>query len=192
MGPQGSTGHGRQRTPFLHDLYPGLTSFTSLLTAAQAAQRGKRWRPDVLAFNRRLEAELFKLQSELRNFTYQPGPYRRFVIRDPKPRIIAAVPYRERVVHHALCAAIAPPLERRLGCCVLEPYLERPVLPPGAAQWHDGLPAGIFVQQFLANFHSDCSPEMMGKRCEVIKQMRRREMSNLRSPFLERKSGYHV
>jgi hypothetical protein len=113
MGLQPSKSCGKERTPFLHDLYPGLTSFTSLLAAAQAAQRGKRWRPDVLAFNSRLEAELFKLQSELRNFTYQPGPYRRFVIRDPKPRLIAAAPYRDRVVHHALCAAIAPPLERR-------------------------------------------------------------------------------
>ena len=62
---------------------------------------------------RSLEAELFQIQEELRSFRYQPGPYRRFSIQDPKPRIIAAAPYRDRVVHHALCAAIAPPLEGR-------------------------------------------------------------------------------
>jgi len=105
--------HQARRGPFLHDLYPRLTSFPSLLAAAKAAQRSKRYRPDVLAFNSRLEAELFRLQAELRDFTYQPGPYRRFAIRDPKPRLIAAAPFRDRVVHHALCAAIAPPLERR-------------------------------------------------------------------------------
>ena len=104
---------GRRRHPFLHDLDPRLTSFTSLLAAAKAAQRGKRFRPDVLAFNSRLEAELFQLQQELRSFCYQPGPYRRFAIQDPKPRLIAAAPYRDRVVHHALCAVIAPPLEKR-------------------------------------------------------------------------------
>lgn len=104
---------GTRRKPFLHDLYPDLTSFSNLLAAAKAAQRGKRFRPDVLSFNNRLEAELFQLQSELRTFTYAPGPYRRFEIRDPKPRLIAAAPYRDRVVHHALCAVIEPPLECR-------------------------------------------------------------------------------
>jgi len=97
----------------LLDLYPSITSFSNLWAAAQSAQRGKRYRPDVLAFNNRLEAELFRLQSQLRAFTYQPGPYRRFQIRDPKPRTISAAPYRDRVVHHALCAAIVPPLEQR-------------------------------------------------------------------------------
>ena len=111
--PVAKHSRGRRRDPFLHDLYHRLTSFTNLLAAANAAQRGKRFRPDVLAFNSRLEAEIFQLQSELRSFTYQPSPYRRFAIHDPKPRLISAAPYRDRVVHHALCAVIAPPLERR-------------------------------------------------------------------------------
>jgi hypothetical protein len=34
-----------------------------------------------------------------------PGSYRQFRIRDPKPRRISAVPYRDRVVHHALCVS---------------------------------------------------------------------------------------
>jgi retron-type reverse transcriptase len=111
--PASERRRGRRRYPFLHDLYPRLTSFPNLLAAAKDAQRGKRFRHDVLAFNSRLEAELFQLQNELRSFAYQPGPYRRFAIRDPKPRLISSAPYRDRVVHHALCAVIAPPLERR-------------------------------------------------------------------------------
>ena len=99
-------------SPPLTDLWDGLTSFASLHAAALNAQRGKRYRPDVLAFNAHLETQLFQLQHELRSFTYTPGPYRRFEIRDPKRRLISAAPYRDRVVHHALCAAIAPPLER--------------------------------------------------------------------------------
>ncbi len=67
----------------------------------------------MLAFNANLEAELLALQEELRGFSYRPGPYRQFRIRDPKPRLISAAPYRDRVVHHALCVAIVPPLERR-------------------------------------------------------------------------------
>jgi RNA-directed DNA polymerase len=99
--------------PPLRHLYARLTSFASLQAAARRAQRGKRYRPVVLAFNANLEAELLQLQEELRSFTYQPGAYRQFRIRDPKPRLISAAPYRDRVVHHALCAAIVPPLERR-------------------------------------------------------------------------------
>jgi retron-type reverse transcriptase len=94
------------------DLYRRITSFASLHAAALKAQRGKRRRPAVLAFHERLEANLFQLQQELEAFAYAPGPYRRFVIRDPKRRLISAAPYRDRVVHHALCAAIAPPLEK--------------------------------------------------------------------------------
>jgi retron-type reverse transcriptase len=80
----------------LTNLYPRLTSFASLQVAARRAQRGKRYRPAVLAFNADLETELLLLQEELRSFTYKPGPYRQFRIRDPKPRLISAAPFRDR------------------------------------------------------------------------------------------------
>jgi retron-type reverse transcriptase len=67
----------------------------------------------VLAFAASLEAELFRLQEELESFTYSPGPYRQFMISEPKPRLVSAAPFRVRVVHHALIAVIGPPLERR-------------------------------------------------------------------------------
>ena len=98
--------------PLPRRLYPRLTSFASLHAAARQARLGKRYRPAVLAFHSNLEAELLRLQAELRSFTYKPGSYRHFRIRDPKPRLISAAPFRDRVVHHALCAAIVPPLER--------------------------------------------------------------------------------
>lgn len=43
----------------LTDLYPRITAFYHLLEAARRAQRGKRYRADVLAFNARLEATTF-------------------------------------------------------------------------------------------------------------------------------------
>jgi len=96
----------------LQALYPRLTSFANLHAAARRAQRAKRYRPAVLAFNARLEAELFALQEELQTFSYRPRPFVRFEIFEPKRRLIAAAAYRDRVVHHALCAVIVPPLER--------------------------------------------------------------------------------
>ena len=44
--------------------------------------------------------------------TYQPGEYRSFFIYDPKRRLISAAPFRDRVVHHALCNVIEPIFER--------------------------------------------------------------------------------
>ncbi len=96
----------------LTGLYSAITSFASLHGAARRAQKGKRYRSAVLSFNARLEENLFTLQHELRSFTYTPGPYRQFEIFEPKRRLISAAPYRDRVVHHALCAAIVPRLEQ--------------------------------------------------------------------------------
>lgn len=93
------------------NLYPQIIEFENLLGAARKAQRGKRFRPPVLAFNYNLEGELFQLQRELRSRTYQPGAYKHFEIYEPKRRIISAAPYRDRVVHHALCNIIIPIFE---------------------------------------------------------------------------------
>ena len=90
------------------NLYERLCSFENLYLAAGRARRGKRHRPDVAAFHCELEGELVSLQEELRRQTYRPGPYRAFRIRDPKPRLISAASYRDRVVHHALCQVIEP------------------------------------------------------------------------------------
>ena len=66
----------------------------------------------MLEFNYRLEQELETLQTELTTKTYCPGPYRTFEIKEPKARMISAAPYRDRVVHHALCQVIIPIFER--------------------------------------------------------------------------------
>ncbi len=94
------------------NLYPKIVEFENLLKAAKQAQLGKRFRDSVLEFNDNLEGNLLQLQKELRNQTYQPGEYHTFRIYDPKPRLISAAPYRDRVVHHALCNVIVPLIEK--------------------------------------------------------------------------------
>lgn len=56
---------------------------------------------------------MFQLQEELIYKTYRPGEYRCFYVYDPKTRLIMAAPFRDRVVHHALCNIIAPIFETR-------------------------------------------------------------------------------
>jgi hypothetical protein len=93
-------------------MYPDLTSWDNLLLAYHKASRGKRGHACVAAFEHRLEDNLLALQDELRSFTYRPGPYASFYIHEPKRRLISAAPFRDRVVHHALCNQIEPLFER--------------------------------------------------------------------------------
>jgi retron-type reverse transcriptase len=94
------------------NLYTGITSFENLHNAAREAQKSKRYRDNVLAFNYDLERNIVGLQEELQTRTYRPGPFRSFIIHDPKRRLISAAPYRDRIVHHAVCQVVAPILER--------------------------------------------------------------------------------
>lgn len=93
------------------NLWTEITSFENLVLAARKAQRNKRFCKNVLKFNFNLENELLKLQEELKTKKYKVGQYRTFEIFDPKPRMISAAPYRDRVVHHALCNVIVPLIE---------------------------------------------------------------------------------
>jgi retron-type reverse transcriptase len=94
------------------NLYPLIYNFSNLLRAARQAQKGKRYQPEVLAFNQHLADNLLQIQTELQSKTYQAGSYHHFKIYEPKARIISAAPYRDRVVHHALCNVIEPLFER--------------------------------------------------------------------------------
>jgi retron-type reverse transcriptase len=93
-------------------LFQRMTSFSNLLEAARLASRGKRFRPNVAAFSLDLESELHQLRQELVSRSYRPGPYTTFLVHEKKPRFISAAPFRDRVVHHALCQVIEPIFER--------------------------------------------------------------------------------
>jgi len=106
----------RPRRPSLvksyHDLYPQIVSFENLFAAYRKAAKGKRAQANVAAFEFDLETNLLRLQEDLQTHAYRPGPYRSFHIRDPKQRLVSAAPFRDRVVHHALCNVIEPLFER--------------------------------------------------------------------------------
>jgi retron-type reverse transcriptase len=105
------------------NLWPQVVSFPNLVAAARLARRGKRSRDNVAAFEVHLERELCRLQDDLRTKQYLPGAYRTFWIHDPKKRLISAAPYRDRVVHHALCRVLQPIFERSF---ISDSYASRP------------------------------------------------------------------
>lgn len=96
-----------------------LTSFENLLLAFNKAKKLKGIKKDILEFEYNLEHNLFKLQKELASGTYQCGEHHSFTVKDPKEREVKAAPFRDRVVHHAICNLIEPIFDR---CFVHDSY----------------------------------------------------------------------
>lgn len=86
----------------------------NLAAAFWQASRGKAARADVAAFRADLERELASLRRDILDGTVRLGETRAFRIHDPKPRLIHAPAFRERVLHHALMAHVGPVLDRAL------------------------------------------------------------------------------
>jgi len=103
-------------------LFDSITSWENLLTAYHKASRHKRGKGSVARFEHQVADKLLQVQRELTARTYQPGKYVHFMIHDPKIRKISAAPFRDRVVHHALCNLIEPLYERRF---IFDSYANR-------------------------------------------------------------------
>jgi len=93
-------------------LFERVANFQALRAAAGRALIGKRGKPGAAAFQANLEFELLRLERELLSGAYRPGRYLEIEVWDPKHRIVSAAPFRDRVVHHALCHVIEPIFER--------------------------------------------------------------------------------
>lgn len=93
-------------------MFEEIYKFENLHMAYLKARKCKRYRPEILKFSYNLEDNLLKLQDELVNENYQHGEYREFVVCDSKKRVIKAAPFRDRVVHHALCNIVEPIFEK--------------------------------------------------------------------------------
>jgi len=98
------------------NLYPGIYTFSNLYWSYRAARKSKRNRAAVAGFEFDLEQNLLALSQELRQQRYEPGAYTNFYVYEPKRRLISAAPFRDRVVHHALCNVTEPVWESRSDC----------------------------------------------------------------------------
>jgi retron-type reverse transcriptase len=94
------------------DLFGRIASFSALRTAAMKAALGKRGTPGAASFLANLETNLLRIERALLEGRWQSGGYTEIELHEPKRRIVSAAPFRDRVVHHALCAVVAPIFER--------------------------------------------------------------------------------
>jgi retron-type reverse transcriptase len=83
-----------------------------LVLLAHRAARGKRRSVDVARFMLDPWPAAAELSRQLHDRSYQPGEARAFFIEEPKRRLIAALPFADRVVQHLLVDSSMPAFER--------------------------------------------------------------------------------
>ncbi len=91
-----------------NDLFGQIANFPALYAAYRKAVAGKRAKPGAAAFAANLEGNLLRIERELQDRSWYPGRYTEIAIKDPKPRMVSAAPFRDRVVHHAVHAIVGP------------------------------------------------------------------------------------
>ncbi|MFH1429134.1 MAG: reverse transcriptase/maturase family protein [Candidatus Margulisiibacteriota bacterium] len=96
----------------IRNIYSQIISKENLYQSAYMAAKGRRYRDTTADFYFNLENEINLLYEELVSKTYRHGKYRQFTIYEPKKRMIAAAPFRDRVVHHAVHDIIEPIIDK--------------------------------------------------------------------------------
>ncbi len=96
------------------NLIQPITTIENLRDAYRKTSNGKKMSWGYLEFKEYAEANLLLIQEELRDGSYSIGPYREFTIYEPKPRLISALDFKDRLVQHALCNVISPIFENGL------------------------------------------------------------------------------
>lgn len=88
--------------------------FENLLKTHKRCRVGKAHKKEVIHFELNLGENLSKLSEEV-NEGFKVSKYKKFMVYEPKKRVIEALPYRDRLVQMALCRnLIEPALEKRL------------------------------------------------------------------------------
>lgn len=95
------------------NLYPQVCSLENVMLAARKAMKGKLSGDAAARFQVQWETHAVNLHEELMAEAWRPGEYTYFKIHEPKLRTVAAAPFRDRVVHHALVQVLEPIFEKK-------------------------------------------------------------------------------
>jgi RNA-directed DNA polymerase len=152
------------------DLYPQVCDFSSLYKAAYQARKNVKLNRQIATFFFHLDEHIHALQEELHNKTYVPRPYRSFVIHEPKPRLIQAAHFRDRVVHHSLCAVLEPILLRSMMAdsyaCQKGKGMHQALKRAHACIKKYAYCVKIDIHHFFENLHHDVLLERLRKRID--------------------------
>lgn len=97
-----------------YHLIDKIATIENLRDAYCKTSKGKKMTWGYLEFKEYAESNLLLVQEELADGAYTIGKYREFTIYEPKPRLISALDFKDRLVQHALCNVISPIFEKTL------------------------------------------------------------------------------
>ena len=84
------------------NIYQDICSVENLQLADMKARKGKKHQPGIIDFDKNREQNLIEIHEELTNKTYKLSGYTTFKVYEPKERIVFKLPYKHRVVQHAI------------------------------------------------------------------------------------------
>jgi len=90
------------------NLYGKIIDIKNLYLAEKKARRGKGNRKEIIEYVDKLDENILDLHLKLLSGTYTTGEYYHFIIHEPKKRDIDKLPYKDRVVHHAILNILEP------------------------------------------------------------------------------------
>lgn len=89
-------------------LFEKTFTIENLYAAFKLASKGKHDTRTCFEFEKKLATNLDQLYNELHSGEYRPRPYFKFIVREPKERIIYAPNFRDLIVQHAIYKTIIP------------------------------------------------------------------------------------
>jgi RNA-directed DNA polymerase len=92
----------------LNNLYDQILSIDNLLMADEIARKGKSKQPGIIEFDKNKDQNIADIYRDLVTNTYKTSEYTIFTVYEKKERIIYRLPYRDRVVHHAIMNVLEP------------------------------------------------------------------------------------
>ena len=93
---------------FNGSIFDHITSLENLFGAWREFKKNKSKKLDVTSFSLNLEDNIFNLRDELISGGWECGGYKKFSIKDPKPRTIHKATVRDRVLYQAIYRILYP------------------------------------------------------------------------------------
>ncbi|KKW13658.1 MAG: RNA-directed DNA polymerase (Reverse transcriptase) [Parcubacteria group bacterium GW2011_GWA2_50_10b] len=97
---------------FNGSIFSHITSVENLFAAWREFKKGKSKKSDVVEFSLNLENNIFRLREELLSKSWKCGGYQKFIIKDPKPRIIHKATVPDRLLYQAVYRILYPIFDR--------------------------------------------------------------------------------
>jgi len=92
----------------LNNLYEQIISIDNILLADTLARKGKSRQTGIKTFDNNYDQNIADIYKDLVTKEYKTGEYQTRTIYERKERIISILPYRDRIVHHAIMNVLEP------------------------------------------------------------------------------------